>query len=143
MTARPCCRKVRCMARDDPRDASLIGAAGDLLTAFSDLVRKELRLAHAEVSQKLNQCLRAGIWMAAAVILGLLAALLVAEAAVFALASAGLALHWSCLLVAAILAALAATAFYASQVRMSGDLSPARTVRQFNEAVRSATEQLR
>jgi hypothetical protein len=93
MTARPCCRKVRCMARDDPRDASLIGAAGDLLTAFSDLVRKELRLAHAEVSQKLNQCLRAGIWMAAAVILGLLAALLVAEAAVFALASAGLALH--------------------------------------------------
>ena len=131
------------MARDDPRDASLIGAASDLLTAFSDLVQKELRLAHAEVSQKLNQCLRAGIWMAVAATLGPLAALLVAEAAVFALASAGLALHWSCLLVAAIFAALAAIAFYAGQAGMSGDLSPARTVRQFNEAVRSATEQLR
>jgi hypothetical protein len=81
--------------------------------------------------------------MAAAAILGLFAALLVAEAAVFALASVGLAPHWSCLLVAAILAALAAIAFYAGQVGMSGDLSPARTVRQFNQAIRSATEQLR
>ena len=131
------------MARDDPRDASLIGAATDVLSAFSDLLRKELRLAQAEISQKLSQRLRALVWMVVAAILGLLAVLLVAEAAVFALASAGLALHWSCLLVAAILAALAAMAFYAGQGGPSGDLSPARTVRQFNEAVKSATEQLR
>ena len=131
------------MARDDPRDASLIGAATDLLTAFSDLIRKELRLAHAEMSQKLSECLRAVVWIVVGAILGLLAVLLVAEGVVFALASAGLALHWSCLLVAAILAALAAVAFYAGQAGMSGNLSPARTVRQFNEAVKSATEQLR
>jgi hypothetical protein len=127
----------------DPRDASLIGAASDLLTAFSDLVRKELRLARAEISQKLSQGLRSVVWIVAAAILGLLAVALVAEAAVFAVASAGLALHWSCLIVAAILAVLAAIAFYAGQVGISGDLSPARTVRQFNEAVKSATEQLR
>jgi hypothetical protein len=127
----------------DPRDASLIGAASDLLTAFSDLVRKELRLARAEISQKLSQGLRSVVWIVAAAILGLLAVALVAEAAVFALTSAGLALYWSCLIVAAILAVLAAIAFYAGQVGISGDLSPARTVRQFNEAVKSATEQLR
>jgi len=131
------------MERDDPQDATLIGAASDLLAAFSDLVRKELRLAHAEMSQKLSQRLRAVVWIAAAAILGLLAVLLVAEGAVFALASAGLALHWSCLLMAAILAALAATSFYAGQGSISGDLSPDRTVRQFNEAVRAAREQLR
>lgn len=127
----------------DPRDASLIGAASDLLTAFSDLVRKELRLARAEISQKLSQGLRSVVWIVAAAILGLLAVALVAEAAVFAIASAGLALYWSSLIVAAILAVLAAIAFYAGQVGISGDLSPARTVRQFNEAVKSATEQLR
>ena len=131
------------MERTEPRDATLIGAASDLLAAFSDLVRKELRLANAEMSQKLNQRLRAIVWMAAAAILGLLAVLLVVEGAVFALASAGLALHWSCLLVAAILAALAAIAFYAGKGGTFGDLSPDRTVRQFNEAVRSAREQLR
>jgi len=81
--------------------------------------------------------------MVSAAILGLLAVAFVAEAVVFAIASAGLALYWSCLIVAAVLAVLAAIAFYAGQVGISGDLSPARTVRQFNEAVKSATEQLR
>src|ERR1700751_1379433 len=123
----------------DPQDARLIGAASDLLTAFSDLVRKELRLARAEISQKLSQGLRSVVWIVAAAILGLLAVALVAEAAVFGLTSAGLALYWSCLIVAAILAVLAAIPFYAGQVGISGDLSPARTVRQFNEAVKSAT----
>jgi cobalamin synthase len=45
-------------------------------------------------------------------VLGVVAVLLVVEAAVFALASFGLALHWSCLLVAAVLAASGAAAFY-------------------------------
>jgi hypothetical protein len=47
------------MALDDSRGATLIGAATDLLTDFSDVVRKELRLAHAEMSQKLSQRIRA------------------------------------------------------------------------------------
>jgi len=130
------------MARD-PRNAGLIGDASELLTAFSDLARKELRLARAEISQKLSQGVRSVVWMVSAAILGLLAVAFVAEAVVFAIASAGLALYWSCLIVAAILVVLAAIAFYVGRVGISGDLSPARTVRQFNEAVKSATEQLR
>jgi hypothetical protein len=131
------------MARYDTGDVSLIGAASDLLTTLSDLVRKELRLARAEISQKLSQGLRSAVWIVAAAILGMLALVLVAEAAVFALASVGLALYWSCLVVAAVLAVIAALALYVGQAGMSSDLSPARTVRQFNEVVKSATEQLR
>jgi len=131
------------MAGEDLRDAKLIRAGTHLLTAFSDLLRKEMRLAYAEMSQKLGHGIRAAVWMVTAAILGFLVILLLAEAAVFALASVGFAPHWSCLLVAAILAVLAAIAFYAGKAGMSADLSPARTIRQFNEAVRSATEQLR
>jgi Putative Actinobacterial Holin-X, holin superfamily III len=131
------------MARYDTGDVSLIGAASDLLATLSDLVRKELRLARAEISQKLSQGLRSAVWIVAAAIVGMLALVLVAEAAVFALASVGLALYWSCLVVAAVLAVIAALALYVGQAGMSSDLSPARTVRQFNEVVKSATEQLR
>jgi hypothetical protein len=133
MTARPYCRKLN-VCRGTTLETPRAICSPPFLTWFGKNFASHT---------KLNQCLRAGMWMAAAAILGLFAALLVAQAAVFALASAGLALYWSCLLVAAILAALAAIAFCAGQVGMSGDLSPARTVRQFNEAVRSATEQLR
>jgi hypothetical protein len=76
----------------------------DLLADLGDLVQKEIQLAKAEVTEKITSRLRASVWMMAAAVLGLIAGLLVLEAAVFAIASFGLALHWACLLVGAILA---------------------------------------
>jgi uncharacterized membrane protein YgcG len=85
------------MAPDRLRNSGLMQSLTDLLADLSDLVQKEIRLAKAEVTEKITAQVQASIWMVAAAFLGLVAALLVVEAAVFALASFGLALYWSCL----------------------------------------------
>ena len=72
----------------------------------------------------------------------LIAALLVVEAAVFALASLGLELHWACLLVAAVLAAAGAAAFYHGRSVAETELLPTRTVRQVTQDIKTAKEQL-
>ena len=74
--------------------------------------------------------------------LGNVAALLVVEAAVFALASFGLALHWSCLLVAAVLIAIAAAAFFHGRSLTDDDLLPSRTARQITQDIKTTKEQL-
>jgi Putative Actinobacterial Holin-X, holin superfamily III len=72
----------------------------------------------------------------------LIAGLLVVEAAVFAIASFGLALHWACLVVAAVLAAAAIAAFSYGRSAMDDDLIPKRSVRQISQDIRTAKEQL-
>jgi Putative Actinobacterial Holin-X, holin superfamily III len=134
---------VNHMAHDTLRDTALVRAITDLLTDLSDLVQKELRLARAELTYKLTVRLQASIWFAIAGLLALVAALLIAEGVVLALASAGLALHWSCFLVAGLLAATAALSFYYGRAGSAEDLSPTRSARQFNKAVNAAREQLR
>ena len=100
------------MAYERLRNSGLTQGLTDLLADLGDLVQKEIQLAKAEVTEKITSRLRASVWMMAAAVLGLIAGLLVLEAAVFAIASFGLALHWACLLVGAILAAAGAAAFY-------------------------------
>jgi hypothetical protein len=114
----------------------------DLLAHLSDLVQKEIRLAKAEVTEKITSQVQASIWMVAAAFLGLVAALLVVEAAVFALASFGLALYWSCLLVAAVLAAGGAAAFYHGRSIAEQGLLPTRTAKQVTKDIQTAKEQL-
>jgi hypothetical protein len=59
-------------------------------------------------------------------------ALLLVETAVVAVASFGIALHWSCMLVSAVLAAGAAAAFDHGRSIAEGELLPTRTVRQIS-----------
>jgi hypothetical protein len=82
---------VNHMAHDTLRDTALVRAITDLLTDLSDLIQKELRLVRAELTYKLTVRLQASIWFAIAGLLALVVALLIAEGAVLALASAGLA----------------------------------------------------
>ena len=131
------------MAHDSIKDSPLVKATSDLLTDVSDLLRKELQLARAELSQVVSSGVQAGAWMAAAGILGFIVALLVIQAAVFAIASQGLALHWSSLIVAGILAAVAAAAFFYGRSLARGRLTPSRTIRQINRDIVTAREQLR
>jgi Putative Actinobacterial Holin-X, holin superfamily III len=79
------------MAHDALRNTGLTRAVTDLLADLSDLVQKELRLAKAEVTENISARLQAGAWMVAAAALAFIAILLVVEAAVFAVASYGLA----------------------------------------------------
>jgi hypothetical protein len=130
------------MAHDRLLNSGLTRALTDLLADLADLVQKEMQLAKAEVTEKIASGLRASVWMVAAAILALIAALLMVEAAVFAIASFGLALHWSCLLVAAVLAAGAAAAFYHARSVVEGDILPTRTAKQITQDIKTAKEQL-
>jgi hypothetical protein len=80
--------------------------------------------------------------MVAAGLLAMVAGLLVVQAAVFAIASFGLSLYWSCLLVAAILIAGAAAVFYHGRALAEEDLLPTRTARQISQDIKTTKEQL-
>ena len=67
---------------------------------------------------------------------------LIVQAAVFAVASFGFALHWSCLIVAAVLAAVGAAAFVKGRADASEDLTPNRTIHQVKQDIAIAKEQL-
>jgi hypothetical protein len=130
------------MALDHLQDSGLTRALTDLLADLAELVQKELQLAKTEITEKITSRLRASAWMVVAGILGFVAALLVVEAAVFALASFGLALHWACLLVAAVLIAIAAAAFFHGRSLADDDLLPSRTARQITQDIKTTKEQL-
>jgi hypothetical protein len=130
------------MAHDRLLNAGLTRALTDLLADLADLVRKEIQLAKAEVTEKIASGLRASVWMVAAAVFGLIAALLMVEGAVFAIASFGLALHWSCLLVAVVLAAGAAAAFYHARSLVEEDFLSTRTAKQITQDIKTAKEQL-
>jgi Putative Actinobacterial Holin-X, holin superfamily III len=83
------------MAYERLRNCGLTQALTELLADLGDLVQKEIQLAKAEVTEKITSRLRASVWMVAAAFMGLIAFLLVVEAAVFGLASLGLELHWA------------------------------------------------
>jgi hypothetical protein len=130
------------MAHDTLRNSGLVRSLTDLLADLSDLVQKEIRLARAEVTEKISARLQASGWMVAAGLLGLIAALLIVEATALAIASYGLALHWACLLVAAILAAAGAAVFYHGRSLADEELLPTRSVRQVTRDIATAKEQL-
>jgi uncharacterized membrane protein YqjE len=130
------------MAFESLRDSGLVRSFSDVLNDVSDLVQKEIRLARAEVTEKISAKLQAGVWMGVAAVLGLIAALLVIQGIVFGIASFGLALHWACLLVAVVLAAAGAAAFFYGRSLAAQELMPTRTVRQITEDIKTAKEQL-
>ena len=126
----------------DLRNSGLIQALSDLLADLADLLRKELQLAKSEITEKIVTRLRASVWMIVAGVLGMVAALLLVEAAVFGIASFGIALHWSCLIVAAVLAAGGAAAFFQGRAAAEGELLPTRTAKQISQDIKVAKEQL-
>jgi uncharacterized membrane protein YgcG len=130
------------MVHDRLRNSALAQALSDLFADLADLLQKELYLAKTEITEKITSRLRASVWMVVAGVVGMVAALLLVEAAVFAIASFGLALHWSCLVVAAILAAGAAAAFYHGRSIAEDELLPTRTAHQISQDIKTAKEQL-
>ena len=128
------------MANDNLQSTALVRALADLLSDFSDLVQKELRLARAEIADKVSLKVRGGIWFAAAGVLGFVAALLFLEAVVFAIASAGLAIYWACLIVAACLLILGGIAFFLGRSDVAEDMLPTRSTRQLSKVVNTVKE---
>jgi small-conductance mechanosensitive channel len=121
---------------------SLPEAFSKVMTDLTDLIQKEMRLARAELSAKLSIGIRAGIWMSVAAFFAIVAALLLVQACVLGLATAtGLALHWTSLIVAAVLGVLAAAAFIKGKADVPDQLAPDRAISQVKRDIKVAKEQ--
>jgi Putative Actinobacterial Holin-X, holin superfamily III len=80
--------------------------------------------------------------VSAAGVLALIAGLLVVQAVVFGITSYGIALHWSCLIVAGVLAAIAVMSFFKGRSDAQEELAPTRTIKQVKQDIATAKEQL-
>jgi hypothetical protein len=130
------------MAYEALRKSALAQTLTEVVSDLSDLLQKEVRLARAEIRDSVANGIQASVWMIVAGVLGLIAALLVVQGIVFGIASFGIALHWSCLIVAAALAAVGAGAFVYGRSIAQSKLTPSRSLRQVNEDIRATREQL-
>ena len=130
------------MAPDRLNNTALQQALSDVVGDLAELVQKELRLARAEVSQKISAKLQAGAWMGTAVGLGLITTIVAVQALVFGIASYGIALHWSCLIVAGVFACLTALAFLKGRAKAEEEFTPARTLHNIKRDITTAKEQL-
>jgi hypothetical protein len=120
---------------------SLWHLIAELSGDYADLVQKEIRLARAEIVDAVSRRVRAGALLGAAGFLGLIAFLLIIEGIVFAIAAAGLALYWSCFLVAFVLIAGAAGVY--AYVRSADIPGPVlrRSLEQVRHDIRTIKEQ--
>lgn len=130
------------MDHDRLKNAALPHALSNVVSDLADLLQKEVRLARSELLTKVAAKLHAGLWMSLAGVLGFIAGILIVQAAVFALASFGIALHWSCLIVAAIVAALAVILYAKGRADARQELTPARSIHQLKRDIATAKEQL-
>jgi hypothetical protein len=130
------------MAGESLKDSALLKTLKDLFADLADLVKKEVRLARAEVTAAISAAVQAGVWMAAAGLLGLIAALFLLQAIVFGIASLGIGVGWASLIVAVLLGAAAAGAFFYGRSLAKGSVAPKRTLRQINEDIGAVREQL-
>jgi hypothetical protein len=124
------------------KNSALPRALSDVVGDLADLLQKELRLARTELTQKLSLKLQGGVWIAVGAVFAFFAAIVVIEAAVFAIASYGIALHWSCLIVAAALAAAGGAAYAMGRKDLAEDLTPVRTIHQVNKDIATAKDQM-
>ena len=122
--------------------SSLPNSFSKVITDLADLMQKEMRLAQAELSEKLSISIRAGVWMSAAAVLAVVGVFLIVQAIVLGLSAAtGIALHWSCLIVAAVLAAAAGAGFSKGRADLPDQLTPDRAINQVKQDIAVAKEQ--
>ena len=122
--------------------SSLPNAFSRVITDLADLMQKEMRLARAELSEKLSITIRAGVWMSVAAVLAIVAILLVVQSCVLGLsAAAGIALHWSSLIVATVLAAAGGAAFAKGKADVPDQIAPDRVLNQVKQDIAVAKEQ--
>ena len=117
---------------------------GDLFGDLADLFGKELRLAQSELKHGIANLTQAAVLFVATGVVALFAVLLLLVGIVHLIASFGLALHWSYLLVAVALLVIAGIIFYMARAKASADnLIPRRTLVQLGETARTLKEQIR
>jgi len=128
---------------DSPRvnTSQFARSLSDVFADTSNLLRKELELARAEVSAKMSTKVRGSVWLGAAALMAVIALLLVAQSIVFAIASRGIELHWASLIVAGGFVLISLLAFWRARSGLREDLMPTRTISQIKNDVATMKEQ--
>ena len=121
------------MAYEDLKHSTLLNSLSAVIADLSDLVQKEISLGRAEISAKITTKLQASTWIAAAVLLGMLALLLLVGAAVAAIVSYGIAVYWACLIVAGLIGTVGGFAYYRGRQTSLETLVPTRTINQIKQ----------
>jgi uncharacterized membrane protein YqjE len=123
---------------DFHRIRALVHTYGDLFGDLGDLSRKELRLAEVELKLGLANLMQAAVLFIATGAIALFAVLLLLLGIVHLIASFGLALHWSYMLVALVLLITAGIIFYMARAKASAEnLVPKRAFAQLGKTARS------
>jgi hypothetical protein len=130
------------MAHEQLKNATLTRSLSDVIADLSTLFQKEMELARAEIGAKITNKLQGGIWIMGAALLAVMALVLVLEAVVFGIASYGIAIHWSCLIVAAGVGLASLFAYFLGKQGLSEDLTPDRTIRQVKQDLAVTKERL-
>jgi uncharacterized membrane protein YqjE len=123
---------------DFHRIHALVHTYGDLFGDLGDLLRKELRLGEVELKLGLANLTQAAVLFVASGMIALFAVLLLLLGIVHLIASFGLALHWSYMLVALVLLIIAGIIFYMARAKASADnLVPKRAFAQLGKTART------
>ena len=130
------------MARERLRQPSLPEVLSDVLGDFADLFRKEIRLARAELSSNISTKVRGAVWLGVAGLFGLLALASLLGAAVAWITTFDISLHIAFLIVGAVVALLAAFAYFAGRSEIQAELTPSRTISQLQRDIETTKEQL-
>jgi uncharacterized membrane protein YqjE len=126
------------------RLASAARNFGDLFSDLADLFGKEMRLAVSELKEGFTTMTQAAVFFAAAGLIAIFAIFLLLVGIVHWIASFGLALHWSYLLVAVVLLVAAGILVYVGRAKAApANLIPKRTLVQLTETARTLKEQIR
>ena len=121
--------------------ASLIA---DTFNDLSDLLRKEMRLASAEMSSAVMTSIRASVMMLVGGALMFMALLFALGGLALVIAGLGFTLHEAAFMVAGGLVVIGLILFLPARAQMRAErLAPARTVGQLREAIRTAKEQMK
>ncbi len=123
---------------------SATGLIADTFNDLSDLLRKEMRLASAEVSRSVTTSIRATVMMAVGGAFMLMALLIALGGLVLVVVTYGFDLHVACFMVAGGLAVIGLLLFLYARAQLSADrLAPARSLGQMREAIRTTKEHLK
>jgi hypothetical protein len=125
-------------------DRSLKELFGDLTHSVTTLFRKEIELARAETSEKVNQVAFAAGSLAAGAILALAALIVLLQALAIALTELGLAPALSALIVGGVVAIVAFGLIYKGMNDLKAkSLAPTRTVESLRRDAHMVKEQAR
>jgi hypothetical protein len=128
------------------RDAIKTSSFGRVLSeVFEDiglLFQQEMKLAKTEVSLIVAEQVRAVLYFMVAGVFGLIALLLLSQAAVFALITAGFTAPVACLIVAAAAVVVALIAFMVARSNMTREPVPTRALNQVKQDIATAKEAL-